>query len=113
MHALSLLMNSSLRAAVLVACILTLPTRPFWTSLMIFRHYLFSKLSQPIKGHLISHYGYLKSLLGADFNVLDTQQSEKEHQFVGKAAFNNSNRQYGAELKQMCTWVLAVEGVRY
>jgi hypothetical protein len=84
---------------------------PFWTSLMIFRHYLFSKLSQPIKGHLISHYGYLKSLLGADFNVLDTQQSEKEHQFVGKAAFNNSNRQYGAELKQMCTWVLAVEGV--
>jgi hypothetical protein len=106
-------MKSCLLAGCCAACnMVSLPMRlSVRTSLMIFPHYLLSKLSQPIKGHLISHYGYLKSLLGADFNVLDTQQSEKEHQFVGKAAFNNSNRQYGAELKQMCTWVLAVEGV--
>ena len=71
-----------------------------------------SKLSQPIKLHLISHYPELKESLGADFIVLDKQQSEKEHKSVGKAAFNNSNKQYGAELKQMCEWVLAVEGAR-
>jgi len=69
-----------------------------------------SELSQPIKGHLVAHYPELKSSLGADFIVLDTQQSEKEHKFVGKAAFNSSNKQYGAETKQMCKWVLAVEG---
>ena len=69
-----------------------------------------SDLSQPIKIHLTGHYPGLKELLGADFIVLDTQQSEKHHKFVGKAAFVNSNKQYGAEMKQMCSWVLAVEG---
>ena len=69
-----------------------------------------SKLSQPIKVHLISHYEELKSLLGADFIVLDTQQSEKHHQVVGKDAFQSSNKQYGADLKQMCEWVVKMEG---
>jgi hypothetical protein len=71
---------------------------------------IFSELSLPIKGHLFSHYGGLKRELGSDFIVLDTQQSEKSHKSTGKDAFANSNKQYGAELKQMCTWVLAVEG---
>ena len=61
---------------------------------------------------MAGHYPELKALLGADFIVLDTQQSEKHHKFVGKAAFDNSNKQYGAEMKQMCAWVLAVEGAR-
>jgi len=71
---------------------------------------VFRKLSQPIKVHLISHYEELKSRLGADFTVLDTQQSEKHHQVVGKDAFQSSNKQYGADLKQMCEWVVKMEG---
>ena len=67
------------------------------------------RVSLYMKDHLMSHYPWLIETFG-DIDCLDTNLGELFHKFVAKGAYEKSNRQYGAELMQMCNYVVKVEG---
>jgi len=62
-----------------------------------------------MKHHLFGHFPWLVRMFG-DLDCVDTNLGENFHKFVGKDAFESSNKQYGAELLQMCNYVVKVEG---
>ena len=61
------------------------------------------------KDHLLHHYKDMIEQYG-NLGCLDTELGELAHKFVGKEAFANSNKQYGAELMQMANYVVKVQG---
>jgi hypothetical protein len=61
------------------------------------------------KDHLIHHYKDMIQQYG-NLGCLDTELGELFHKIVGKEAFANSNKQYGAELMQMANYVVKLQG---
>jgi hypothetical protein len=61
------------------------------------------------KDHLLHHYIDMIRQFG-NLDCLDTELGELYHKLVGKMAFANSNKQYGAELMQMANYVVNVQG---
>jgi hypothetical protein len=61
------------------------------------------------KDHLLHHYKDMIEQYG-NLDCLDTELGELAHKVVGKEAFANSNKQYGAELMQMANYVVKVQG---